>query len=177
MTPAKTLAKALARLLGPTAVLSYQDGVKLPGQFITVAVPTNTPIGQAERAYSNDPLSPDLLEKISAFREVTYSVQVHRNLVDFTAADTAENIRLVLQATRARAHMLKFGLAYSKVSPTRDLTEMVDAAQEPRFQFEVTYNTVQTLTEVVTAIESIDITGRYQGAFVDHEETIQMRKP
>lgn len=179
MTPAKLLAKALARYLGDTAVLSYEDGVKLRGQFTVVAVPANTPIGQAERRYQNQlvGVGVDVIETISAFREVMYTVNVYRDDGDFTAKDVAEDVRLRLQRTSARQHMLGYGLAYSRISEVRDLTTPVDAAQEPRAQFDVFYNLVQTLDEVVLSIESIDIQASYQGAFSEHDDVIYVRKP
>lgn len=175
MTPAKTLSKALARFIGPNAVLSYQDGVKLPGQFFTVAVPSNLPVGNAEIRYKNE--GRDLSEVTSSFREVMYSVQVVRDTPDLTAADALAELRLRLQATRARQHMLGYGLGYSRIGEIRDLTGPVDAAQEPRFQFDVYYNTVQSITDVILSIESIDINANYQGAFHHHTHTIEVRKP
>lgn len=180
MTPSKTLAKALARFIGPAAVLAYQDGVKLPGQFYTVLVPANTPVGRAERREANDPDSPDILETIAGFREVMYSVTVLRDEPaddGFTALDRAEELRMKMHSSAAREHMLGYGLALASVSAVRDLTQVEDAAQEPRAQFDLVYHAVQTLSSVVRAIESIDIIGHYEGAFHYHESTINLEKP
>lgn len=178
MTPSKTLAKALTRFIGENAVLSFQEGVKLKGQFFVVAVPSKAPIGQAEIRYRNEGL--DLVETTSTLREIMYSVQVYRDAKGEdapTAADAAEELRVRLQGTRARQHMLSFGLAFSRYGEIRDLTTPVDASQEPRFQFDVYYNIVQSITDVILSIESIDINASYQGAFHHHNHTIEVRKP
>lgn len=177
MTPAKTLAKALTRFIGPNAVLAHQDGAKLQGQYVLVQVPQNRQLGGTEQRYSNDKVGGrDVVESIQAMREVMYSVQVVRDGAQ-EAADRAEALRLGLLASAARQHMLGYGLAYSRTSDVRDLTNPSDAAQEPRFQFDVFYTTVQTIESVVYAIEGIDIIGDYRSAFHEHKATIQVRKP
>lgn len=177
-TPSKTLSKALARTLGEKAVLSYQDGTKLPGQFIVVGVPTNTPIGQVERRYKDIVGGPDILEYINGFREIMYSVQVYREEEGKLAPnDQAELVRLYLQSSEGREEMMNYGLAFSRISEVRDLTQAVDSVQERRFQLDVFYNTVQTLEQIILSIESIDIIAVYQGAFATETQTIEVRKP
>lgn len=161
MTPAKTLAKALARQIGEDAVLSFQDGPKMQGQFVVVQVVSTRPIGQAAVTYKNDTASPDLVETVSGPRELMYGVQVFRNGDLQLAADRAEELRLRLHSSAFREAMLAYGLGLVRVSEVRDLTVPIDAAAEPRFGFEVYYNTVQTVEATVLAIESITITGTF----------------
>lgn len=162
MTPYKTLAKALARYIGDDAVLSFQDGPKLRGQFIVVQVANKRPIGQAEIRYRNEPTGPDVIEQVAAARDLMYSIDVVRNSDTHTAADRAEELQLRLHSSAARQEMLGYGLALTRISDTRDLTGGVDAAAEPRFGFDVFYNTVQTIEETILSIESVTITGHFQ---------------
>jgi hypothetical protein len=177
MTPKKLLAKALARYLGDDAVLAFQDGVKLPGQFIVVAAPSTTPVGQATVRYVNALAGPDLIEKVEAMHEVMYSVEVVRNTALLDAGTRAEGIRLQLHGSAAREHMLSYGLAFKNIGAVRDLTQPVDAAEEPRFQFDAFYTTVQSIEATMLSIESIDINGHYRGAFGSVDDTIELRKP
>jgi hypothetical protein len=162
MTPSKILAKALARYIGEDAVLSFQDGPKMPGQFVVVEVPSNRPVGQLEVRYRNQ--GEELMEVLSTTRDVMYSINVARNSETQTAADRAEELRIKIHGNVARQHMLGYGLGLKSVGEVRDLTTPVDAAQEPRFQFDVFYTTVQTIEETILSIESITITGQFQRA-------------
>lgn len=177
MTPKKLLAKALARYLGADAVLAYQDGMKLPGQFVVVASPSTTPVGQATVRYTNDLTDVDLIEKVEAMHEVMYSVTVVRSTSALDAGSRAEAIRLELHGYAARAHMLEYGLAFKQIGAVRDLTQPVDAAEEPRFQFDAFYTTVQSIEATMLSIESIDINAHYRGAFGTVDDTIELRKP
>ncbi len=177
MTPKKTLAKALARYLGATAVLAYADGAKQRGQFMVVTTPSVVPVGQAEVRYRNNAAGVDLDETVSAMREVMYSVEVYRNAEAEDAGTTAEKLWLKLHGVSAREHMLGYGLAFKSIGAIRDLTTPVDAAQEPRFQFDAYYTAIQTLEEVVLSIEGIDIHAAYRSAFSEHDTTIKVRKP
>lgn len=183
MTPSKTLSKALGRTIaadGTSVVLAHGEGAKERGQFVVVNVPLNTPIGLAELRYANQPApARDVVETVSTFREVMFSVHVYRDLPNdgATAEDLAERIRLRIQQTSFRQAMLAYGLAFSAVTPVRDVTTALDAAQEPRAQFDVYFNTIQTLAEVILSIESIDIHASYQGAFKEHDAIIQVRNP
>lgn len=161
MTPYKTLAKALARSIGADAVLSFQDGPKLQGQFVVVQVANKRPIGQAEIRYRNESAGPDLIEQVALSRELMYSVDVVRNST-LTAADRAEEIQLRLHSNAVRQEMLAYGLAFTRISDTRDLTGGVDAAAEARFGFDVFYTTVQTIEATILSIESVEITGHFQ---------------
>lgn len=177
MTPAKTLAKALARYIGGDAVLSFQDGPKMQGQFVVVQVPRNTPIGQLEIRYKNQPVGLDLIEQLQTLRKVMFTVDAVRDAT-LTASDRAEELRIKVHSSAARQELLSYGLALTSVSEVRDLTAPgVDAAAEPRFGFDVFYSTVQTIEEVVLSIESIDITGHYRGQFTPTDSTIEVRKP
>lgn len=177
MTPKKTLAKALARYLGATAVLAYADGVKQLGQFMVVTTPSVVPVGQAEVRYRNQTAGLDLDETVYAMHEVMYSVEVYRNSPTEDAGTTAETLRLRLHGTPARQHMLGYGLAFKSIGQVRDLTTPVDAAQEPRFQFDAYYTVVQSLADVVLSIESVDIHAAYRSAFSEHDTIIKVRKP
>lgn len=162
MTPYKTLAKALARYIGANAVLSFQDGPKLQGQFVVVQVANKRAIGQAEVRYRNEEAGPDLIERVALSRDLMYSLDVVRNSPTQTAADRAEELQLQLHSSAARQEMLSYGLALTRISDTRDLTGGVDAAAEPRFGFDVFYTAVQTIEETILSIESVEITGRFQ---------------
>jgi hypothetical protein len=162
MTPSKTLAKALARYIGDDAILSFQDGPKMPGQFVVVSVPSNRPVGQLEVRYRNDSVD-GLKEVLSTTREVMYSIDVARDGAQ-TAADRAEELRILIHGSKARQQMLTYGLGLKSVGEVRDLTMPVDAAQEPRFQFDVFYTTVQTIEETILSIESVEITGQFYRA-------------
>lgn len=175
MTPYKTLAKALTRYIGEGAVLSFQDGPKLQGQFIVVQVANKRPIGQAEIRYRNAPADVDIIEQVAVARELMYSIDVVRNGATQTAADRAEELQLRLHSSAARQEMLGYGLALTRISDTRDLTGGVDAAAEPRFGFDVFYNVVQTVEETVLSIESVNITGHYRGQFTPVDSTIEVR--
>lgn len=177
MTPAKTLAKALARYIGDDAVLSFQDGPKMQGQFVVVQVPRNTPIGQLEIRYKNEPLGPDVIEQLQTLRNVMFTVDAVRDAA-LTASDRAEELRIKVHSSAARQELLGYGLALTSVSEVRDLTAPgVDAAAEPRFGFDVFYATVQTIEEVVLSIESININGHYRGQFTPYDSVIEVRKP
>lgn len=162
MTPAKTLAKALARQIGEDSILSWQDGPKQQGQFVVVQVVSSRPVGQEEVRYRNDTASPDVIETVYGKRELMYSVEVYRNSETSQAADRAEELRLRVHGTAFRYAMLNYGLGLVRVSDVRDLTNSVDAAAEARFGFDVFYNTVQTVEDTVLAIESVVITGTFQ---------------
>lgn len=162
MTPAKTLAKALARQIGADSILSWQDGPKMQGQFVVVQVVSTRPIGQEEVRYKNDPNSLDVIETVYGKRELMYSVEVYRNSETTQAADRAELLRLKMCSTAFRYAMLSYGLGLVRVSEVRDRTNPVDAAAEARFGFDVFYNTVQTVEDTVLAIESVVITGIFQ---------------
>jgi hypothetical protein len=177
MTPAKTLAKALARYIGDDAVLSFQDGPKMQGQFVVVQVPRNSPIGQLEIRYKNELGGLDVLEQLSTLRQVMFTVDAVRDGTQ-TAADRAEELRIKVHSSAARQELLGFGLALTSVSEVRDLTAPgVNAAAEPRFGFDVFYAAVQTIEEVVLSIESIDINARYRGMFTPTDAIIEVRKP
>jgi hypothetical protein len=177
MTPAKILAKALARYIGEDAVLSFQDGPKMQGQFVVVQVPRNSPIGQLEIRYRNEPNGQDVIEQLRTMRQVMFTVDAMRDGLQ-TASDRAEELRIKVHSSAARQQLLSYGLALTSVSEVRDLTAPgVDAGSEPRFGFDVFYNTVQTIEEVVLSIESIDIYGHYRGQFTPADSVIEVRKP
>lgn len=176
MTPRKILAKALARYLGEEAVLAYQQGLKQQGQFIVVTTSPTTPVGQAEVRYRNEDAGQDLVETVSATHEIMYSVEVVRDATA-DAGTRAEEIRLQLHGNAARTHMLSYGLAFRRIGAVRDITGPVDAAQEPRFQFDAFYTTVQSIEATMLSIESIDINGHYRGEFGSVDDTIELRKP
>lgn len=178
MTPKKTLAKALARYLGAEAVLAFSDGVKQQGQFIVVAVPSTTPVGQASVKFKNQLAGQDLTETVYATHEIMYSVEVVRdNPTALDAGSRAEEIRLLMHMSEAREHMLSYGLAFKNIGAVRDITNPSDAQQQPRFQFDAYYTTVQSLESVIYSIQGINIHGKYRGAFSEHDAIIQVRKP
>lgn len=176
MTPAKTLAKALARYIGESAVLSFSDGPKQLGQFVVVQVPRNAPVGQLEVRYRNAPGPVDVIEQLSTLREVMYSVSVVRDSPTQTAADRAEELRILIHGSTCREQLLGYGLGLKSASEVRDLTMPNDAAAEPRFQFDVFYTTVQTIEETLLSIESIDINGHYRGDIKPFDTTIRVRR-
>lgn len=162
MTPYKTLAKALADVIGNDAILSFQDGPKMQGQFVVVQVANKRPIGQAEVRYRNEAAGLDLIEQVAMSRELMFSIDVVRNSTTQGAADRAEQLQLFVHSSAARQQLLAYGLAFKRVSDTRDLTGGVDAAAEARFGFDVFYTAVQSIEATILSIESVEITGHFQ---------------
>lgn len=176
----KTLSKALASVIqdariGVTSVINNQNGpAGVNGQFASIGYPMSLNIGQDEQRYIDDTIgNVDMVETSSGFRELMFSVHVFKE----EAVDSAELIRLSLRKHWARQIMLGFGMSFSRIGAVRDITATQDAGKEQRAQLDVYYNTIQSLTDIVLAIESVDITGVYEGSFHDHTDVIELRKP
>lgn len=176
----KTLAKAVAATIsdpriGIPVLIDNQNGpAGVNGQYVSVGFPDSTAIGRDTNRYANDTVGGvDLIETSSGFRELRFSIHIFKD----EAVDSAELIRISFRQHWARQFMLGFGMALSRVSILRDLTEAVNAGREQRAQFDVFYNTVQSIEDIVLAIESVDITGIYEGDFHDYTDVIQLRKP
>lgn len=176
----KTLAKAIAGVIqepriGVTALINNQNApAGVNGQFASVGLPEILRVGKDEQRFENDTIgNVDVVETSSGFRELRFSVQVFKE----EAVDSAEIIRLSFPKHWARQQLLAVGMAFSRTGAVRDLTQTVDAGREERAQFDVFYNTIQSITDIVLAIESLDITGTYEGNFHDHTDVIELRKP
>ncbi len=172
----KTLMKALTSLIEDSrigtlsAIIANPGGPKPVGQFILVNLIELLSRGKDSNIYTNDMTSPDMVETSSGFREAWFSVKIFRE----DAMDVAEAIRLNLRKQWARQFMLTFGMALSRSTDIRDLSTPDDAERTQEAQFDVYYNTVQTLTDIVLSIESIEISGMYRGQFNPYDAVIQV---
>lgn len=176
----ETLSKALASVIqdariGVPSVIDNQNGpAGVNGQFASIGFPMSLNVGRDEQRFTDDTDGGvDLIETSSGFRELMFSVQIFKE----EAVDSAEIARVSLRKHWARQIMLGFGMAFSRISAVRDITATQDAGREQRAQFDVYYNTIQSLTDIVLAIESVDITGTFEGSFHDHTDVINLRKP
>ena len=174
----KVLSKAICSVLsnpkiGQLCVLANDNGTRPTGEYTTVGTPRILPIMRDTRKYRNEVGGLDLDETVAGMRSLTFSVTCYRN----DAADRAERARMAFRQTWVQEELLKSHLAFTSIGEIRDLTETEDAALSTRFQFDVTLMTEQSITDVVLAIESVIITGTYEGAFHEHTQTLNLEKP
>lgn len=160
--------------IGVTSLIDNQNGPKLLGQYASVSYPSSTAIGRDEQRLRNQDAADgtDLIETSMGFRQLMFSIVILRE----DAVDAAERIRLSVRKHWARAHMLERGMALSHVGPTRDITISLDAEREQRGQFDVFYNTVQSLEDVLHSIERVDIQGQFESRFVNHRQESIIRR-
>lgn len=177
------LATAVAAMIedtriGITALIDNQNGPKRLGQYVSVGYPLALHVGEDEQQYRNQtgPGEVDLNETSMGFRELRFSVTVLRNNDSGdSAVDAAERIRTVVRKAWAKEFMLARGMALARTGEVRDITETEDAEREQRGNVELFYNTIQCISDVVLAIEGLDITGNYQRQFNDYNTLIQLR--
>lgn len=177
ITPRETLQLALVDFIDEkmtkVAIINNESGPRPPGLYATIGAPIMTMIGHAEVEYQNEEAADDLDETISQLVSIQFSVLWTRE----GAEDALEEFKMRVQSSSGRSFLLERGLAYVEMSPSRDLTSTVDAVRERRAQADITYYTVQSLTDTVTAIEALDIITKYRGRMADFDDVIQLEKP
>jgi hypothetical protein len=108
----------------------------------------------------------DLIETVSGQRLVQVSINTYRD----GAFDLINNIYGKLMLTRTIEHFNEINLGFVRRSEIRDLSALSSGSLEERHQFDLFLHAAASDTDVITAIESLNIIGRTY----DYDEVINI---
>lgn len=177
MIDSKPLAKMLCTILSDARIgqecrLEDQDATRPTGEYTTVGLPSLSSHGRDARKYRNQPSEDgtDLIESVVGMRMLRFSINFYRG----DSATRAEMARMSFKATWAMEKWASVGMGFMRTTEVRNLSEMEDAGREKRHQFDVFFNTSQSIENVIYAINSIQVIGHYEGQFQEHTQIIDV---
>lgn len=151
------------------AIKANQNAPRPSDPYATVVVTSISSIGWEQSEYEDNDDS-TLTQTISGSRDVLLTINTFRENAKTNAE--AITIGFVRQSIIDLLNSGGFGLGV-RTAPTT-ATEALEKGWEQRATFSVVLNTVNTDTDIVNCIESIDIDGEYQSRGITTNISIEV---
>lgn len=136
-----------------------QSAPRPEGLYASVHIVSINKVGWEEETFENQP-DPDLdlVSTRQGWREILYSLNFYRT----NSMDAALAVQIGLMRNSVLESITAVKLGLGQRSDVRDISEALDSGWEERAQFDVTMTTVASDTDIVTAIEEVNIDGRFE---------------
>lgn len=140
------------------AIKDKQNAPRPTGVYATVGYLSTQRIGYSDRKLENNIADPDLTETITGYREMMFSLSFYRA----GCFDFAEQVRTSFEKQSILDLLNAAQLGFTSVSDVRDLSLALSSNWETRAQFDLILSTIASDSDIITAIETLDISGKYE---------------
>lgn len=153
------------------AIAAKQDAPRPTGHYADVDFLGDANIGWEEHKNNNDTESPDLVETITGLRSITMSVGFYRT----GAKDSARKVRTGFVRQAVQDLFLAADIGLTSRSEVRDIDEAFEDGYEERSQFDIVLNAVGSDSDIIRAIETVDIAGEFQSRGLTYNFDIEVQ--
>ena len=128
-------------------------------------------VGWEQRTFEDNSGDSDLTETITGMREIMMSVSFYRD----EAIDNARKVRIGLIRESIQELFSASGLAYTRASEVREISEPFQHGWEERSQFDIVLSAVGTDADIVNSILSVDMSAVYQFRGLIYNSNIEVQ--
>jgi hypothetical protein len=153
-----------------TSIKADQPGTRPAGMYSTVKTMTTINPGW-DQAVRVDSGAEDVESTLEGLRYIGLSINFFRG----SSRDAAVLFQQGIQRHITSQTLWGLGLGLLSWTEVRDLTALVDAAQESRSQLDLVLNAVSTDQEIIEAILTSDIVGTYDNQAKQYDLTTEVR--
>lgn len=147
--------------IGSTVFIMQNQNAQVPptGSFCVLNVLNVIKIGQDAAFYKYLPITDKIQETIEGPRSLTISINFYRD----SAFDQILQLQASLKKQRVTELLYKNGLSFQNVSDIRNLTGIISAKWEERYQMDVNFYVTSTYSEQLERIIKVPVKGNVDG--------------
>lgn len=154
-----------------TIKAKQKDAPRPKTPYGDVDIVSDLSIGWEQRNFVNNGGDPDLTETIEGMREIMMSVNFYRD----SAVDKARAVRtgLIRESIQEIFRAGKLGLI--RRSDVREISEALENGWEERAQFDIVLSAVGSDSDIVRAIEAVNIAVEFQARGLKYNFIIEVQ--
>lgn len=152
------------------AIKAKQDAPRPIGSYADVDFLNDVHLGWEEHNLTNDTETPDIIESIVGLRSITMSIGFYRT----GAKDKARKVRTGFVRQSVQDLFLAADIGLTSRSEVRDIDEAFEDGYEERSQFDIVLNAVGSDSDIIRAIETVNIAGEFQSRGLTYNLDIEV---